>query len=331
MSALKDANPCDTCGGSHFRTIFPDHPILDGPLVACTGCGLVQVNPALGRYHIEDAASGEGRSAAYARQAEAVQRTLQYRPEIEDAEREIRERFWIERLDRIERAALGRIDRAAVGGSDRHAPRGRLLEIGSDGQFLRLAAARGWSVVGLQPEVGTCATAASLYGVELMPTTLAEARFPDASFDVVVTFHVLEHVASPRELCRESLRVLRPGGVLCVETPNLDSRWFRLLGRRWRQFIPDHYWFFSPATLRRLLTDLGYRVDAIDFVAKAVSVRLLVNRVERMARRPLPSLATLARRLGLADRVLWLTPGDVMLAIARRPAATTETAPRTGS
>ena len=50
-------------------------------------------------------------------------------------------------------------------------------------------------------------------------------------------FHVLEHVASPKELCRESWRVLRPGGVLCIETPNVDSRWFRVLGQRWRQLI----------------------------------------------------------------------------------------------
>lgn len=300
---MKDANSCDSCGGARFRMIFPDHPILDGPLVACSACGLVQVNPALGRYHIDDAASGEGRSAAYARQAEAVQSKLQYRPDIEDAERAVRERFWVERLERIERTTA----------------RGRLLEIGSDGQFLRLAAARGWSVTGLQPEVGTCAKAASLYGVDLMPATLAEAGFPDASFDVIVMFHVIEHVGSPKELCRESFRVLRPGGMLYVETPNVDSRWFRLLGRRWRQFIPDHYWFFSPTTLRALLVGLGYRVDRVDSVGKTVSLRLLLNRIERMAQRPLPMLAAPLRWLRVSDRALWIKPGDVMLATAHRP------------
>ena len=126
-------------------------------------------------------------------------------------------------------------------------------------------------------------------------------------------------MTSPKALCRESLRVLRPGGLLCVETPNVDTLWFRVLGRRWRQLIPDHYWFFSPTTLRTLLTDVGFRVEQVDFVAKAVSVRLLLNRVERMARRPLPWLATLLGRLGLAERVVWITPGDVMLASARRP------------
>jgi 2-polyprenyl-3-methyl-5-hydroxy-6-metoxy-1,4-benzoquinol methylase len=304
MSARKAANPCDACGGTRFRTIFADHPILDGPLVACGDCGLVQVNPPFGRYRIEDTATQKARTAAYARQADAVRTTLQYRPEIEEAERTVRERFWIERLDRIEQAAA----------------RGRLLEIGSDGQFLRLAAARGWSVTGLQPDVSACATAATVHGVQLTAATLSEARFPDASFDVIVMFHVIEHVGSPKDLCRESFRVLRPGGTLVVETPNVDTRWFRLLGRRWRQLIPDHYWFFSPTTLRTLLVSLGYHVERVDSVGKAVSLRLLLNRVERMAQRPLPVLAAPLHRFGLSDRVLWITPGDVMLAIARRPA-----------
>jgi 2-polyprenyl-3-methyl-5-hydroxy-6-metoxy-1,4-benzoquinol methylase len=303
MSARKDANPCDTCGGARFRVIFPDHPILDGPLVACGDCGLVQVNPPFGRYQIADTATRDARAAAYARQAAAVRTALQYRPEIEDAERTVRERCWIERLDRIEQVAS----------------RGRLLEIGSDGQFLRLAASRGWSVTGVQPDVGTCTQARTLHGIELTTATLSEARFPDASFDLVVMFHVIEHVASPKELCRESFRLLRPGGTLCVETPNVDTLWFRVLGSRWRQLIPDHYWFFSPATLRTLLGGLGYCVDRVDSVGKAVSLRLVLNRVERMAKRPLPMLAASLRWFRLSDRVLWITPGDVILAIARRP------------
>lgn len=303
MSARKDANPCDGCGDTRFRVVFPAHPILDGPLVACEGCGLVQVNPPLGRYQIADTATAAARATAYARQAEAVRTGLQYRPEIEAAERSVRERFWLERLDRIERLARG----------------GRLLEIGSDGQFLALAAARGWSVTGLQPDVATCEAAAALHGVRLTTATLAEAHFPDASFDVVVMFHVLEHVASPKELCRECLRVLRPGGVLAVETPNVDTAWFRVLGARWRQLIPDHYWFFSPATLRTLLEGLGYRVDGVESVGKAVSLRLLLNRAERMVRRPLPAVAALLRRLGLDERVVWIRPGDIMWMIAHRP------------
>jgi len=297
------SNPCDACDGTRFRVIYPDHPILDGPLVQCEGCGLAQVNPPRQSYHVADAAIPEARAAAYARQNAAVHAHLQYRPDVERAERAVRQRFWAERLARIERAA----------------PRGRLLEIGGDGQFLRLAAANGWSVTGVQPDVATCASAASLYGLELIPSTLNEVAFPDRSFDAVVMFHVLEHVPSPRALLGEVLRVLRPGGALFAETPNIDTLWFRILGPRWRQLIPDHYWFFSPASLRALLIRIGYVVDGVERVGKAVSLRLLANRLERMARVPLPALGRLLAWQGLEDRVVWLTPGDIVLATARRP------------
>ena len=297
------ANPCDACDGTRFRLIYADHPVLDGPLVSCETCGLVQVNPPRRRYQIADDATREARTAAYAQQAATVRATLQYRPDLEEAERAVRDRFWRERLARIERVAA----------------RGRLLEIGSDGQFLRLAAASGWSVTGLQPDAATCADAAARFGLELQPVTLGEAAFPDASFDVVTLFHVIEHVPSPRALCREVLRVLRPGGALFAETPNVDTLWFRVLGPRWRQLIPDHYWFFSPTTLCGMLTRVGYAVDRVERVGKAVSVRLLANRLERIARMRLPLLSKSLAWLGLNDRVVWINPGDIVLATARRP------------
>jgi len=296
-------NPCDACDGTRFRVIFPEHPVLDGPLVKCEECGLTQVNPPRRSYQIADTASPGARIAAYSRQCTAVRARLQYRPEVEEAERGVRERLWAERLARIERVA----------------PRGRLLEIGGDGQFLRRAAANGWSVTGVQPDAAACATASALYGLELIAATLGEVGFPDRSFDVVTMFHVIEHVPAPRALFNEVFRVLRPGGLLFAETPNIDTIWFRVLGPRWRQLIPDHYWFFSPASLRRLLARVGYVVEGVERVGKAVSLRLLANRLERMVRMPLPALGKVLSWQGLDGRVVWITPGDIILATARRP------------
>ncbi len=45
--------------------------------------------------------------------------------------------------------------------------------------------------------------------------------FPDASFDACVSNFVIEHVEHPSEHFAEVARVLRPGGVYCLRTPNL--------------------------------------------------------------------------------------------------------------
>lgn len=45
--------------------------------------------------------------------------------------------------------------------------------------------------------------------------------FADCSFDACVSNFVLEHVSDPAEHFREIARVLRPGGVYCLRTPNL--------------------------------------------------------------------------------------------------------------
>lgn len=51
-------------------------------------------------------------------------------------------------------------------------------------------------------------------------------EFPDASFDVVFSYHALEHIPDHHKALAEMQRVLKPGGVYCIGTPNRS----RLLG-----------------------------------------------------------------------------------------------------
>jgi len=88
-------------------------------------------------------------------------------------------------------------------------------------------------------------------------------------------FHVIEHVPSPSEVVCEVYRILRKEGLFIIETPKIGI-WFKLLKKRWRQFMPGHYWFFDSITIRKLLASkFNFRILKIGSVGKSVSLRFL--------------------------------------------------------
>lgn len=89
--------------------------------------------------------------------------------------------------------------------------------------------------------------------------------YPDASFDVVIMKHVLEHTPSPLKALSEAKRVMKPGGQLLIAVPDLDywkGRWWR---KRGRYFVPSelgaqHYVYFHADGLARALSSQGFEV-----------------------------------------------------------------------
>ena len=102
-----------------------------------------------------------------------------------------------------------------------------------------------------------------------------------------------------------------------IETPRVDCAWFALAPARWRQLIPDHYWFFSRATLSALMADTGFEVLEHQQASREVSVQLLADRLRRAG---LPGALALGRgvaRSGLGARRVRVNPGDIMQVVGR--------------
>lgn len=286
---------------------------LDGPLRRCQSCGLYFVsvtnrtgknalaNPPQGIF--EDAASSasEHVTAEMKRLSDRARELALVEPHVEQGEQPWRELMARERLDDLKRfVSLG-----------------RLLEIGCSTGEMLLEASGSFEAYGVEADAASSQIARAR-GLQCFNGALADAKFADARFDVAALYHVIEHFPSPRAELMELGRILKPGGWLVVETPNIANLWFRLLGARWRQFIPDHVYFFTPQTIARVCEETGFEIVELRNVGKLMSLRLFISRIGRYHQPAARLLSAISHQLGLDDRTIRLNLGDVMRLYARK-------------
>ena len=140
-------------------------------------------------------------------------------------------------------------------------PIGRLLEIGcASGWFLGEARAVGYEVVGIEPAEEMAAAARERSGAEVYAAMLEDASLDPGSFDVAVAWHVLEHLARPRDTLAGVRTALRPGGWLLLELPNIASLRATRQGEDWYGMEPAHHVaHYSPRRARRAAARVGLR------------------------------------------------------------------------
>jgi len=137
----------------------------------------------------------------------------------------------------------------------------RLLDIGcGNGAFMYSAEKNGWKASGVELSENNASYARDKRGLNVRTGTLFDAKFPEAYFDVVTLWEVVEHLDSPLQNLREVNRILRTGGAILLSTPNINSLARYLVHCRWEIFLPEsHLYLFSQGTLRTLLKKTGFR------------------------------------------------------------------------
>jgi 2-polyprenyl-3-methyl-5-hydroxy-6-metoxy-1,4-benzoquinol methylase len=140
-----------------------------------------------------------------------------------------------------------------------------LLDVGcGSGTLLGLLRQRGFRPVGVDFSPKAAEIAARENGVRVLVGSLADAAFPDGSFDIVTLFHVMEHVTNPRGVLAEVSRILKRDGCVILQVPNIDSWQFRLFGAKWYGLdIPRHVIDYSKDAMLTLLKECGFVVRRV--------------------------------------------------------------------
>jgi SAM-dependent methyltransferase len=139
-------------------------------------------------------------------------------------------------------------------------PEGRLLEVGcGSGLFMKLAAAQGYQVEGIDADPSAIHAARHLYGLENVRVLSAEELLAinpgDGLFDVICLFDVLEHLEEPLQVVRGLGQRLAAGGYLVCTVPD-HQRWPKLFALD-VDLPPHHLTLWTPQALQRCFENGG--------------------------------------------------------------------------
>jgi SAM-dependent methyltransferase len=165
----------------------------------------------------------------------------------------------------------------------RFRPAGKLLELGCAYGFFLQEAARYYEVAGIELAADAAAHCRRA-GLNVLHGAADAANLRQVGqVDVIVMLDVIEHLLEPREtlaLCRQQLN---PGGIIVITTGDFASMAARLAGARWRLMTPpQHLWFFTRESMRRLAAGLGLVVEHLDHPWKIVPLSLIAFQLRRM-------------------------------------------------
>ena len=162
---------------------------------------------------------------------------------------------------------------------------GNLLDVGcATGDFLGYIQKKPmWKGYGIEINSYASTYAQKEFGVKIIGKTLDDSSLPEESFDVVTMWNVFEHVIDPIRTLKIIYNILKPGGWLVINFPNLDSKHARIFGRYWIGYeIPRHLNLFSVGLFTEQLNQVGFRFDQSkclygSFDAFMSSLRFLIH------------------------------------------------------
>ena len=137
----------------------------------------------------------------------------------------------------------------------------RVLDIGcGNGRFLQYLGTKGnFELHGIEREGNSALRASHIAGIRLLVGSLKQDTYPYNYFDAITLFHVFEHIDNPAEILQIIQKILKPGGVLVMSFPNINSwqaKWFK--GDWFHLDPPRHLFYFKPVDFIALMQLRGF-------------------------------------------------------------------------
>jgi len=232
---------CSVCKSNNFIKLFSvgdfDNIGLDFDLLKCKICGMVQIYPLpdkklLNTYY-QQTYYGAGRLKFISAVEKAVVLANKYR-----ANKIVK---YITKVPSHKKTIS------------------KILDIGCGrGLLLNAFKKKGFDCFGVEREEFTSTHEDKL---TIFKKDLKDIGFKTVSMDVIVLWHVFEHLIDPTKTLEELTRILKPGGLLVLSVPNFNSFQSFYFKNHWFHLdLPRHHYHFSLKNLNMLLNKNNYTI-----------------------------------------------------------------------
>ncbi|MCW7481356.1 class I SAM-dependent methyltransferase [Leptospira kanakyensis] len=289
--------PCNTCGQNRFRPIYTkESPLGESfSIVSCEFCGLVQVNPqpdflAVKKYY-DDSYFTQRTERGYDNYYSDKLRTeisRVFQLNLKDLD------FFIWEEDRLAQTKSGE--------------KLSSLDIGcAAGYFVAYQKDRGYDAFGIEIADGPVRFARETLNLNIFQENFLDwdPEFQN-KYDVITLWATIEHLHKPKETLEKIQNHLKPGGVLILSTCRYGLL-AKLAGLTWRYLnVPEHLYYYSYKSLKRLLLSLGYRNPVSFTYGSGMTTRAGAGFFFRF-------------RKQIMDRVVkWFQIGDMMVYMVKK-------------
>lgn len=252
---------CNLCGSNNFNLLFKNYDRLHKKpgvfnVVKCKNCGLVFLNPRprdISAYYPDDYSPYNLPRATF--------------PEFLTSKFLNSEKYYKKNKNALECFFAYVFELIYSPVPFRYF--GKALDVGCGrGTGLYSLKNAGWDVYGFDTSKKAVEFARKKLGLKnIFMGTLENRKYPENFFDVIILSHVIEHLPDPVKTLNKIKKILRPGGLLLITTPNFGSFGAKIFGQYWYPVdSPRHLFLLDKETLKKMLNKVGgFEVKKINY------------------------------------------------------------------